>query len=388
VQVVGWVLFQKVLRVGSCRAGEGQRRATVSEMAASGSAVDEGSDGEFMGEYPDAEVADFTGDVLEELGTGPMFDEKETWGGGMKEAVLMNCRLKGTLQFKFADVASGLVRLCLRQNFLEALSPEVLANLSQLQRLELRDNQLEQIPEMSLPELRVLDLSYNGIRVIDNLEGLPKLRELFLCQNKIADIGAGIQGVRGTLRELELGGNRIRRIENLDGFDRLETLWLGKNKIVDAAGIPALPRLTKLDLQGNRFTDLSGFEPVAHQLRELLISSNGLTSLTGIHIFAELTLLDVSANKIGSLANSQLDHLRNLEEFWCTSNQLSDYKELETELGNNLKLVSVMLEANPLARDTQYRNKMQAALPRLQQLDCVDIVRTSLSRLLSGESEA
>lgn len=49
----------------------------------------------------------------------------------------------------------------------------------------------------------------NKISVIENLEGLDKLKNL------------------------ELGGNRIREIQGLDTLTALKELWLGKNKITE-----------------------------------------------------------------------------------------------------------------------------------------------------------
>lgn len=55
---------------------------------------------------------------------------------------------------------------------------------------------------------RILDLSYNSIRKIEQIAHLVKLVKLFLCNNKIS----AIENIE-TLTELvmlELGGNRIR----------------------------------------------------------------------------------------------------------------------------------------------------------------------------------
>lgn len=54
---------------------------------------------------------------------------------------------------------------------------------------------------------RVLDISFNRIRKIENLEGLTNLKKLFLCANKIS------------------------RIENVNHLKNLELLELGDNKI-------------------------------------------------------------------------------------------------------------------------------------------------------------
>ena len=55
--------------------------------------------------------------------------------------------------------------------------------------------------------VRVLDISFNRVRKLENLEGLTKLKKLFLCANKIS------------------------KIENLNHLQQLELLELGDNKL-------------------------------------------------------------------------------------------------------------------------------------------------------------
>lgn len=55
---------------------------------------------------------------------------------------------------------------------------------------------------------RSLDLSFNLIKTIQNLNSLSKLKKLFLVQNKISKI-VGLQNLQ-QLEMLELGANKIR----------------------------------------------------------------------------------------------------------------------------------------------------------------------------------
>lgn len=54
---------------------------------------------------------------------------------------------------------------------------------------------------------RLLDLSYNRIRVVEGLEGLGNLAKLFLVHNKITAVP---KLPLPNLKLLELGDNRIR----------------------------------------------------------------------------------------------------------------------------------------------------------------------------------
>lgn len=60
---------------------------------------------------------------------------------------------------------------------------------------------------MYILNCRILDISFNRLRKIENLSTLTKLRKLFLCSNKIS------------------------KIENLDALINLETLELGDNRL-------------------------------------------------------------------------------------------------------------------------------------------------------------
>lgn len=55
---------------------------------------------------------------------------------------------------------------------------------------------------------RILDLSFNRITEIKNLDKLEKLTKLYLCANKIAKI-ENLEKLKN-LTMLELGDNRIR----------------------------------------------------------------------------------------------------------------------------------------------------------------------------------
>lgn len=79
------------------------------------------------------------------------------------------------------------------------------------------------------PMRRYLDLSFNKIKHIKNIDALVNLVELYFVQNRISKIENLDKLVN--LDNLELGANKIRVIENLDTLTKLQKLWLGKNKI-------------------------------------------------------------------------------------------------------------------------------------------------------------
>jgi protein phosphatase 1 regulatory subunit 7 len=126
--------------------------------------------------------------------------------------------------------AKHLKKLCLRQNAISYLDPDIFRQLTQLEELDLYDNKLKTVgdtlDDMSslmcativivsnslLKSHSVLDLSFNLLRhVPEALSHLHSLKTVYFVQNKISKI-TGLGSVGATLRSLELGGNRIRVI--------------------------------------------------------------------------------------------------------------------------------------------------------------------------------
>lgn len=96
----------------------------------------------------------------------------------------------------------------MRQNQLEEF-PEPRTLPRGLEELDLYDNNITEIPEYTtFGELHTLDLSFNCIKHIRNLERCKKLKNLYFVQNKISQI-TGLEELEG-LVNLELGANRIR----------------------------------------------------------------------------------------------------------------------------------------------------------------------------------
>ena len=62
------------------------------------------------------------------------------------------------------------------------------------------------------------------------------------------------------LEVLELGDNRIRVIENLDDLTNLKQLFLGKNKITKLQNMNKLVNLKTLSIQSNRITKIENME--------------------------------------------------------------------------------------------------------------------------------
>lgn len=257
-------------------------------------------------------------------------------------------------------------RLRLRQNLIQRIEGlSVLAGT--LTDLEFYDNLISHISGLDdLTNLTSLDLSYNKIKHIKNVNHLINLTDLYFVSNKISRI-EGLDGLN-QLRNLELASNRIRKLENLDALPALEQLWLASNKITELTGLGALTNLRLLSVQSNRIRDLSPLKELP-QLEELYMSHNGLASLEGLESNTKLRVLEISNNQITNL--KALVPLLELEDVWASYNQISEFSDVEQALADKKALTTVYFEGNPLQLKSPalYRNKVKMALPQIQQID-------------------
>ncbi len=127
---------------------------------------------------------------------------------------------------------------------------EVLANVTELEKLDLEGNAIADITGLeTLTNLQCLKLSKNRITQITGLEHLTNLRELDLGNNNITQI-TGLDSLEN-LQNLTLGSNQISKIEGLAQLKMLKTLDLGCNKITEIKGLENLTRLNMVNLKGN-----------------------------------------------------------------------------------------------------------------------------------------
>ncbi|CAK9435616.1 uncharacterized protein LODBEIA_P03430 [Lodderomyces beijingensis] len=258
--------------------------------------------------------------------------------------------------------------LCLRQNLISSmvgvreLSPT-------LEELDFYDNRINHISSsiQHLANLKNLDLSFNKIKNIKNLEALVKLENLYFVANKIREI-KNLETLT-KVTNLELGSNKIEVIENIDKLVDLAQLWLGKNRIRKLQNLDTLVNLRVLSIQSNRITKMEGLEHLV-SLEELYLSHNGIQKLEGLQNNLNLQVLDVTSNKLTEL--SGLKHLTKLTDFWCSYNQISSFENVGEQLGKLPDLECVYFEGNPIQTEnpTAYRRKLKLYLgPSINKID-------------------
>lgn len=262
-----------------------------------------------------------------------------------------------------------LKKLSLRQNLFDDSGVEPLSNwdaISGLEELVLRDNKLMKIPDVNIfKNLLVFDVSFNEI---SSLSGLSKvsttLKELYVSKNEITKIEE-IEHFHG-LQILELGSNKLRVMENLETLVNLQELWLGRNRI-KAVNLCGLKCLKKVSLQSNRLTSMKGFEECV-ALEELYLSHNGISKMEGLSTLVNLRVLDVSSNKLTSI--DDIEKLTRLEDLWLNDNQIASLDCIvEAVAGSREKLTTIYLEHNPCASTPSYTATLRRIFPDVEQID-------------------
>ncbi|KAJ3983948.1 L domain-like protein [Lentinula detonsa] len=293
----------------------------------------------------------------------------QDWPDDTEDLELVHSRIGSLNELHLARFANHLKRLCLRQNHISVLDPDVFQLLTKLEELDLYDNKIKDPGHAlnHLSNLSVLDLSFNLLRSIpESISLLTSLKTIYFVQNRISKITC-LDNLT-SLRSLELGGNRIRKIENLDALVNLEELWLGKNKITKLENISKLQNMKILSIQSNRITVIEGLEELTN-LEELYLSHNGVKKLEGLDKNINLRTLDVGNNFIPAIEN--VSHLAHLEELWMNGNLIPDLRALDSQLAHISTLETLYLEGNPCQKNdaSGYRRKIMLALKQLKQID-------------------
>lgn len=169
-----------------------------------------------------------------------------------------------------------------------------------LSLLNLSELRLDEIPEeiAELTWLTGLFASFNAISDLSILADLPNLQHLDLRGNQLQDLRP-LSGLT-ELTYLDLAGNSIRDIEPLVPLSRLEILFLSDNRITELAPLKSASRLKRLYLSNNGLTSISPFRNLA-SLVELHLGNNNITDLEPLVSASRLEVLDITSNRVSDL---------------------------------------------------------------------------------------
>ncbi|XP_053595998.1 leucine-rich repeat-containing protein 49 [Microplitis demolitor] len=170
--------------------------------------------------------------------------------------------------------------MSLQHNLLSRIEGHNFAHLTKLVFLDLYDNQIEKIYDLTpLENLRVLLIGKNRVKKIEGLRSLIKLEVLDLHGNQIVQI-TGLENL-SSLKVLNLAGNNVKMIgfNDFHGLVALKELNLKRNKIKKLLGFSETPQLQKLYLSNNDIHKIEDMGSLAKalEIREITIDGNPVT---------------------------------------------------------------------------------------------------------------
>lgn len=152
---------------------------------------------------------------------------------------------------------------------------EVIENLefaSTLQYLQLQCNEIKEIPELAMPNLTKLFLDENEIAYVSGLEHCVKLEELHISKQRLPSFTSlqfdplSLSAMSRTLQVLEISGNGISLLNPFVVLHNLRKLYAANNQVVDLAEIESIICLSKLaeaTFIGNPCSNISQYRDYA-----------------------------------------------------------------------------------------------------------------------------
>ena len=220
----------------------------------------------------------------------------------------------------------NLTSLELRENLIRTL-PESLPNLTKLERLDLGDNEIEEL-------VREIDDCFSNVCTCSSkvalslpqpphIGSLPSLTELWLDHNQLAHLPPEI-GNLSALTCLDISENHLEDIPyEIEGLYNLTDLHLSQNSIESLPDtVGKLRKLTIFKIDQNRLTSLNANIGYCVSLQELVLTENYITSLPStIGELTNLTNLNIDRNKLEYLP-PEIGNLVNLGVLSLRENQL------------------------------------------------------------------
>ncbi|CAG9788315.1 unnamed protein product [Diatraea saccharalis] len=209
----------------------------------------------------------------------------------------------------------AILRLDVKYCTIENLHSYAFANLSLVEELTLRDNQIKIMAVNAFSHharLKTISLDQNNIAEINRnvFVDLPSLEQLFLTANKITTIHDKAFVHLANLKEIEIDKNKIFSLnsETFSGLRNLEKLELSYNnlEVVGDNTFAPLVNLRFLNLGYNKIQmlDEKAFNGLS-RLQVLSLENNKLTALENEKVFEglqSLTSLSLKDNEIKNIS--------------------------------------------------------------------------------------
>ena len=244
---------------------------------------------------------------------------------------------------------TGLLMLNLSHNAISShiMETETFSGLNDLRVLDLSYNRLTLIEVATfeaMTSLQALELSHNQLHTVngDTFRGLEQLTILSLSNNIVSSIDKEAFSGLSKLTSLSMDHNKIRYVPDifLDGKPgpslTLEDLSFNSNELVEVPGaLKHLPNLRTLDLGENDIEALeAGDFGALVKLYGLRLAGNSITEVKKVH-FGNITgihVLNLAHNRLTSIERGAFDSLGDLRALRLDNNRLTDINGLVSSL--------------------------------------------------------
>jgi Leucine-rich repeat (LRR) protein len=178
----------------------------------------------------------------------------------------------------------------------------------------------------------------------------------------------------------------IRSLAGLESCDHLTELWVCETALEDMRNVECCVGLVQLYLYSNRISRIQGLDKLVY-LEKLWLNSNRLSRLEGLGNLGNLRDLNLAGNTLTSIRGA-VEHLRKLEIFDLSGNQISSFEDL-SPLSDLPSLHSLSLShphhpPNPLSLLCNYSSLLLFSLPQLTTLDGQDVSSPDVKSLVQG----
>lgn len=172
-----------------------------------------------------------------------------------------------------------------------------------LQRLEVQNNKLVELPLLKVAKLTYLDISDNAITKYDRIEGgHPSLTVFKANNNKFKSLFFFKDMPK--LKEIYLNENTVSSFNDYENIPELEILCLDKNKIDKVEEeFPELPKLSRLSLQGNKLNNKEFVRKLLQYpaLKDINVLDNLLFEPENEYAVHEILMMNTQLTKINEV---------------------------------------------------------------------------------------
>lgn len=200
-------------------------------------------------------------------------------------------------------------------------------------------------------DIKVLQLEDKGIETLDGIEALTSLRELYLDDNPLKDIGAIKELEQLEVLSIDIFNPQITNLNALVNLTNLKELYVTCNLITDISPLENLKALRILHLFTHHGqSQIKNIEIIGSliNLEELRLEGNSIRDIDFLEELSNLKWLDLGRNFIEDI--EVLKELENLEGLNLRVNNISDIEPLlalskleDLDLSSNQKINNIHL---------------------------------------------